>query len=120
MGIWSNLKEIGRLSTISGSKEYRKKLLLGQDVITGKPCLQTDTKKRLENLERIEAPRVENGQSILMQIRELEEKLHGTISEEEKVIVKSYLELLYKKYDGIHYKEEKSKEGSMDGDELEL
>lgn len=54
-----------------------------------------------------------------MQIRELEEKLHGTISEEEKVIVKSYLDLLYKKYDGVHYKEEKSKEYEVD-DELEL
>lgn len=119
MGLWNDLKEIGRLSSVNGSKDYRKRLITGVDITSGKSCYQTSSKKRLENLQRVATPIVENKQTILMQIRELEDRLHISSSEEEKAMLISALDSLYKKYNGVRYKEEKSKEDFID-DEYEL
>ncbi|MCI8482591.1 MAG: hypothetical protein HFJ27_06080 [Clostridia bacterium] len=119
MGLWNDLKEMTRLSSVDGSKDYRKRLITGVDITSGKSCYQTSSKKRLENLQRVATPTVENSQTILMQIRELEERLHNSTSEKEKATLISTLDALYKKYNGVRYKEEKNKETSID-DEHEL
>lgn len=114
MGLWNDLKEMARLSSVDGSRDYRKRLITGVDISSGKSCYQTSSKKRLENLQRVATPTVENRQTILMQIRELEERLHNSTSEKEKATLISTLDTLYKKYNGVLYKEEKSKEDSID------
>lgn len=119
MNLWNNLKEIARLSSVEGSKDYRKRLITGMDVTSGKSYYQTPSKKRLENLQRVATPTVENSQTILMQIKELEARLHASTSEEEKSALTTYIDVLYKKYNGERYKEERSKEDSID-EEYEL
>lgn len=51
-----------------------------------------------------------------MQIKELEDRLHNSTSNKEKAMLISTLDSLYKKYDGILDKEDRS----IDDDEYEL
>ena len=111
MGLWNDLKEIARLSSVDGSKDYRKRLITGVDISSG-----TSSKKRLENLQRVATPTVENSQTILMQIKDLEDRLHNSTSNKEKAMLISTLDSLYKKYDGILDKGDRS----IDDDEYEL
>ncbi len=116
MGLWNDLKEIARLSSVDGSKDYRKRAIMGMDITSGKSYYQTPSKKRLENLQRVATPTVENSQTILMQIKELEDRLHNSTSNKEKAMLISTLDSLYKKYDGILDKGDRS----IDDDEYEL
>lgn len=116
MGLWNDLKEMARLSSVYGSRDYRKRLITGVDISSGKSCYQTSSKKRLENLQRVATPTVENSQTILMQIKELEDRLHNSTSNKEKAMLISTLDSLYKKYDGILDKGDRS----IDDDEYEL
>ncbi len=116
MGLWNDLKEMARLSSVDGSRDYRKRLITGVDISSGKSCYQTSSKKRLENLQRVATPTVENSQTILMQIKELEDRLHNSTSNKEKAMLISTLDSLYKKYNGILDKGDRS----IDDDEYEL
>lgn len=46
-------KDILGLSSIEGSKEYRKRLLTGRDIFTGEPNYRVDIGKRIKNLESL-------------------------------------------------------------------
>ena len=107
------IKDILELSSIKGSKEYRKRMLTGRDIVTGKPNYSINTKERIKNLERllnverVEAEPIENSQTVLYEIEELKRKLNnGNISDREKSIIKEHLNLLYEKYEELLDKEE--------------
>ncbi len=53
------------------------------DITSGKSYYQT-LQKDLRNLQRAATPTVENSQTILMQIKELEDRLHNSTSNKEK------------------------------------
>ena len=101
-------KDILGLSSINGSKEYRKRMLTGRDIVTGDSNYSINTERRIKNLERlssverIEAEPTENSQTVLYKIEELKRRLsNGNISDREKSIIKEHLNLLYEKYEEL-------------------
>lgn len=46
-------KDIFGLSSINGSKEYRKRMLTGRDIVTGGSNYSVNTERRIKNLERL-------------------------------------------------------------------
>ena len=46
-------KDILGLSSINGSKEYRKRMLTGRDIVTGDSNYSINTERRIKNLERL-------------------------------------------------------------------
>ena len=114
-------KAILELSTIEGSKEYRRRMLTGRDIVTGESNYSVNTKRRIENLKRslsvegIETEPLENSQTILYKIEELKSRLNsGNFSDREKSIIKEHLNLLYEKYEELLDKEKS--DGSYHGD----
>jgi hypothetical protein len=105
-------KDILELSSINGSKEYRKRMLTGGDIATGNSSYSVNAAERiknlegLSNLERIETEHIENSQTLLYKIEELKGRLNDdNISDREKSIIKEYLNLLYEKYEELLDKE---------------
>ena len=101
-------KDILGLSSINGSKEYRKRMLTGRDTVTGDSNYSVNTERRIKNLERlssierIETEPIENSQTVLYKIEELKRRLsNGNISDREKSIIKEHLNLLYEKYEEL-------------------
>lgn len=101
-------KDILGLSSINGSKEYRKRMLTGRDIATGASNYSINTERRIKNLERlssverIETEPIENSQTVLYKIEELKRRLsNGNISDREKSIIKEHLNLLYEKYEEL-------------------
>ena len=101
-------KDILGLSSINGSKEYRKRMLTGRDIVTGDSNYSINTERRIKNLERlssverIEVKPIENSQTVLYKIEELKRRLsNGNISDREKSIIKEHLNLLYEKYEEL-------------------
>lgn len=118
MGLFKNI--LG-LASINGSKEYRKRMLTGRDIVTGASNYSVNTEKRIKNLERlssverIETEPIENSQTVLYKIEELKSKLNnGNISDREKTIIREHLNLLYEKYEELLEKEKS--ERSYNGD----
>ena len=106
------IKDILGLSSINGSKEYRKRMLTGRDIVTGDSNYSVNTERRIKNLkrlssvERIETKSAENSQTVLYKIEELKRRLsNGNISDKEKSIIKEHLNLLYEKYEELLDKE---------------
>lgn len=105
-------KDILGLSSISGSKEYRKRMLTGRDIATGTANYSVNTGRRIKNLERlpnlerIETEPIENSQAVINKIEELKSRLsNGNISDREKGFIKDHLNLLYEKYEELLAKE---------------
>lgn len=117
------LKNILGLSSINGSKEYRKRMLTGRDIVTGASNYSVNTERRIKSLEslssveRIETKPIENSQTVLYKIEELKRRLNnGNISNREKSIIKEHLNLLYEKYEELLDKEKSAR--SYDDDYL--
>lgn len=105
-------KEIWGLASINGSKEYRKRMLTGRDIVTGAPNYSVNTERRIKNLERLSSVQriktepMENSQTVLYKIEELKRRLsNGNISDREKSTIKEHLNLLYEKYEELLDKE---------------
>lgn len=97
-------KDILGLSSINGSKEYRKRMLTGRDIVTGDSNYSVNTKRRIKNLEseRIKTEPIENSQTVLYKIEELKRRLsNDNISDREKSIIKEHLNLLYEEYEEL-------------------
>ena len=114
-------KDILRLSSINGSKEYRKRMLTGRDIATRVSNYSVNTERRIKNLERlssverIETEPIENSQIVLYKIEELKSRLNnGNISDREKSIIEEHLNLLYEKYEELLDKEKNDR--SYNGD----
>lgn len=54
MGLWNDLKEIARLSSVDGSKDYRKRAIMGMDITSGKSYYQTPSKKDLRTCKGLQ------------------------------------------------------------------
>lgn len=116
-------KDMLNLATVSGSKEYRKRMLTGRDIATGVPNYSIDTQRRikrlekLSNVERMETEPIENSQTVLYKIEELKRKLNnGNISSKEKSMIKEHLNLLYERYEELLDKEKDNR--SCNGENL--
>lgn len=105
-------KDILKLSSINGSKEYRKRMLTGRDIVTGASNYSVNTERRIKKLERlssverIETEPIENSQTVLYKIEDLKSRLNNVnISDRERSIIKEHLNLLYEKYEELLDKE---------------
>lgn len=114
-------KDILGLSSIKGSKEYRKRMLTGKNIATGDSNYRINTERRSKNLKRlssvetIETEPIENSQTILYKIEELKSRLNnGNISDRERSIIKEHLNLLYEKYEELLEKEKKERPYNSD------
>ena len=116
-------KDILGMSSINGSKEYKKRMLTGRDIVTGDSNYSVNTERRIKNLERlssverIKTEPTENSQTVLYKIEELKKKLsNGNISDRDKSTIKEHLNLLYEKYEELLDKEKS--DSSCKGDYL--
>ncbi len=100
MGFFDDLKQALGLSSLDPHirRKYTTDFLKGSRIYSNVDQRTKNLKEILPDIERVQTPVIENSQTVLQEIRELQNKIQDDIySQGEKAIFEEHLNLLYKK-----------------------
>ena len=117
MGIFDNFRQALGLSSLNRHKrrEYAADFLRGEPIYSNANQRKENLEGILPNIKRVQTPVIENSQTVLQEIEELQNKIHDDIySQGEKEIFKKHLILLYEKYEQLCFQEKNTKKPTND------